>query len=408
MKAFIGLALLVGATASHYTYASYNSLPRPNAASLGMADANVALATGPAAQFINPANLPSEDGPRSQWETGTLIARVDMDLSRRAPTSETLSADTGYPIIPFIALGFDRSDRLAFGFAIDVPFGVALEWRDHAFETNLGPLGLQDIAREGEITVVRAGPAIAWRTRNHVGLGARIFYQYVEARDVSDVGEAEGDGYSIGGQIGVSYRADGYALGASYTHRTHTQIEGRTLRIGESAASAGKAEIHVPARLQAGFALALQPDLWWELDLDWLGWSYVDELSIVRADGSILNAGRNARHFDDALSVRTGVRWEATKDRVFYAGLAYDPSPVDERDASPTINNLSMTRAGLGAGFRLHNGLRVDLAYQYVRGHSRRITETVQDDILGIDTGLFEGTYRSESHVLGLTLGGSF
>lgn len=404
----MALALLLGGTAPHYIYASYNSLPRANAASLGMADANVALATGPSAQLINPANLLGREAPGAAWETGALFGRVEMDLSRDAPSPRELSAETGYPVIPFFAMGVTRSARFAYGFSVDVPFGVALEWPERAFEVNLGPLGLQDIAREAEITVFRAGPAFAWRVGERLGLGTRVFYQRVEAREVSEIGGAEGDGHSIGAQIGAGYRASGYALGAAYTLRTHTEIDGSTRRLGDPAPLPGKADIHVPARLQAGGAVELGPNLWWEIDLDWLGWSYIDELTIVRADGSILNAGRNARHFDDALSIRAGVRWQPREDRVLYAGLGYDPSPVDERDASPTINNLSMTRIGFGMGFLLAHGLKLDVAYQYVRGHSRRIRATGQDDIAGVDTGAFEGTYRSESHVLGVSLGGSF
>lgn len=408
MRTSIAAVLLLGATAAHYTHASYNALPRPNAASLGMADANVALAEGPSAQIINPANLLSSQAPGARWETGALFGRVRMDLSGRPAAPEALSAETGYPVIPFLAVGLARGERLAWGFAVDTPFGVALEWPARAFEANLGPLGSREIAREAEIRVVRAGPALAWRALERFGLGARVFYQRVEARDVSEIGGAEGDGHSFGAQLGIGYRAQHYAFGAACTLATRTEIEGDTRRLGEPASLPGRAEIHVPARLQAGVAAALRPDLWWEIDLDWIGWSYIDELTIARADGSVLNAGRNARHFDDALSVRTGVRWQWRADRLLYAGLAYDPSPVDERDASPTINNLAMTRLGAGAGFRLPRGMRLDLAYQYVRGHARRIRESAQDDLLGLDTGLFEGTYRSESHVLGLTLGGSF
>lgn len=400
----LALALLLGGTAPHYTCASYNSLPRANAASLAMADANVALATAPSAQFINPANLLGRQGV--VWEAGALFGRVDMALARESPPQD-LSADTGYPVIPFFAVGVAH-ERLAYGFSVEVPFGVSLEWPEGSFAADLGPLGAHDIAREAEITVVRAGPAVAWRAGERLNLGVRVFYQRVDARDVSDVGAAEGDGHSVGAQVGAGYRGSGFALGAAYTLRSHTEIAGDTRRFGEAASLPGKADIHVPARLQAGAAFELAPELWWELDLDWLGWSYVDELTIARADGTVLNAGRAARYFDDALSVRTGLRWQLREDRVLYAGLAYDPSPVDERDASPTINNLSMTRVGVGAGFRLVRGLMLDVAYQYVRGHARRIRESGQDDLLGMDTGLFEGRYQSESHVLGVSLGGAF
>lgn len=388
----------------HSVRASYNTLPRADAVSLGMADANVALATGPAAQFINPANLVTASSTGSGWKAGGLFGRVQMGLTQ---SGSRLTANTEYPIIPFVAVGQQYSDRLAVGFGLDVPFGIGVEWDDGVFELDLGPLGRHDIAKEAEIRAIRLGPSVAWRANDAWSLGVRAFVHHVDAREISDLGSADGDGRTFGGQVGINYRGDKHVFAAAFTTRTHVVLEGTTTRI-MTPNMPGEADIRLPARLQVGAAYRFAPDAWLEVDLDWIGWSYVNELAIKRADGTVLNEGRTERRYKDTVTVRAGLRWEKSTDQLLFAGIAHDPTPVPEQDVAPTVNNTAMTRIGFGASFLLRRSLHLDMAYQYVYGHSRRISETAQDDILGIDTGLFEGKYRSESHVVGITLGGSF
>ena len=68
-------------------HASGNVLPRANSESLGMADATVALASGPAAQIINPANIVDTPGGAIQWEIGTLLGQADASFSRTTAAS---------------------------------------------------------------------------------------------------------------------------------------------------------------------------------------------------------------------------------------------------------------------------------------------------------------------------------
>jgi hypothetical protein len=56
---------------------------------------------------------------------------------------------------------------------------------------------------------------------------------------------------------------------------------------------------------------------------------------------------------------------------------------------------------------RFERGLRVALAYQYIRGETRAISETDMDNGTGTE-GLYEGKYSSSTQVLGASLGGEF
>lgn len=224
---------------------------------------------------------------------------------------------------------------------------------------------------------------------------------------------AESTGTTVGVQLGVRYKSDKFIIAAAYTTRTNTKVEGSLKDIHPAAATlvAGDAKVdfRLPDRLQAGIAVPLRPNLWWEFDLDWIGWSYVDELTIIQSNGTIANAGRNTFDSDDTLSVRWGLKWRYSPRLTLHAGLGYDPSPTAELDVSPIATPHKKTRLGLGGSYMFKNGMRLAFAYQFIRGHRRDVSESKQDDLAPLgDTGVFEGEYSSRTHVIGIDLMGRF
>lgn len=408
---WIGLSCCLSAAVPAWG-SSGNALPRPNASSLAMADANVALAQGPSSQFINPANLSGEPSGAT-WEAGSLLGVIQAGLRRSAAAGATTAGE--YPakdiraIIPYAAFAHRWSDSMVVGFSLEASHGLSIEWPDRTFGLDLGPAGTADLAQTAELQVVRFGPALALRANDQWSFGARLFGQYVEAKEENDISKVRGDGTSFGAQIGLRYAVGDVVVGAAYTTRTNTEVKGSLSDIHPAFASrliAGdvKADILLPARLQTGVALRLTPGVWGELDLDWIEWSYVDELTIRQSNGTIANAGKNERRNQNTLSVRAAIKWTYSRTTTLYAGLGYDPSPTAEADAQPTSSMVRKTRLGLGATRVLASGTKIEAAYQFVRGHSRQVNETNQDNIGVTDTNLFEGTYESRSHILGLNL----
>lgn len=410
---WIGLTCCLSATTPAWG-SSGNALPRPNASSLAMADANVALAQGPSCQFINPANLIAEPSGAT-WEAGSLLGVIKVDLRRSAAAGATTAGEYPakdiHPIIPYAAFAHRWSDRMVIGFSLEASHGLSSEWPDHTFDLNLGPAGTADLAQSAELQVLRFGPALALKVNDQWSFGARLFGQYVEAKEENDISKVKGDGTSVGAQIGVRYAAGDIVVGAAYSTRTNTEVKGSLSDIhpvvGSSlVAGDAKADILLPARLQTGVAFRLTPSVWWELDLDWIEWSYVDELTIRQSNGTVANAGKNERHNKNTLSVRTAIKWTYSPTITLYAGLGYDPSPTAEEDAQPTSGMVRKTRVGLGVTRQLASGTKIEAAYQFVRGHARQINETSQDNLRPTDpdTNLFEGTYESRTHILGLNL----
>ncbi len=412
---------LVSIASAQSAFASGNTLPRATSQSIAMTDANVALASDPAAQFINPANLVDSETAVALWDAGIALGRVPGRFTRPAPASGSPAGEfevkTSHPVIPYAAFSYRYTDRLTVGFAFDSPHGLGIEWKPGTWSVDLSAFGFApaDIARKAELRTLRVGPAAAYRINDRWSIGGRAFSQYVRALDDNDIYKARANGTSVGAQIGVHYRGDGFAFGSAYTTRTKTEIDGTLSDLHPIAVASGvvagdaKANISLPSRLQTGSAFRLLPDFWWEIDLDWIGWSYVDELTIVQANGMIVNPLTNQLHYKNTISPRTGVRWRYSPGLTLYAGLAYEPSPVPERDTSPIANIFKKMRYGIGARYKLANRIRLDVAFQLVRGLKRRVSESNRDAFgtLG-DTNLFEGTYQSTNQIVGVNLSGSF
>jgi len=383
-----------------------------------MADADVALVSGPSAQFINPANSLEDSAGRDRWTLGSLFGISQMKFSRPSSAGSGAAAPggyrakTGYPVIPAVAVSHRVSSRLGIGFSADSPYGDSIEWPDHTWDVNLGPFGTADIAKRAELSVLRFGPSMAIKVADRWSFGVRLFVQRVHARDENDLYTADANGRSGGAQVGVTYRDDGMVFASSYITRTDTKLSGALSNINPAASSlvAGPASVHflLPDRLQTGAAFRLRPDLWWEADLDWMGWSYVDQLTIIQANGSVANAGQNVLHNQNTLSYRTALKWIYNPRTSFYTGLAYDPSPVPDQDVTPIGSMVRTARLGFGASYLFSNGLKLDVAYQYIYGYARSVPATNEDNLPGLgDTHVYEGTYSSRTHAIGVSLTGN-
>lgn len=393
--------------------ATSNMLPRTTTESLGMADANVAMATGPSAQYINPAALDAPD-TQEAWEVSGYLARNRVTYTRYEPRSASVAGTntaTNYPFVPAAAWAKKLAPNLTIGLSIEAPFGSNIEWPDHTFDLTL-PAFNADTAHKAKLEVLRFGPALSYRISDRLNLGIRLAEQYVRAVEANDLTTVKGDGFSQIYQLGLRFQDENYIFGSSYTSRGHTKIKGDQSDIHPAYSSillagSAHANIDLPARWQTGLALRITSKIWWESDIDWVGWSSIQDLTIVQSNGKTVNAGKNARYYHNTTSFYTGVRW-ARDETTWYFGTGYDPTPVDQRDASPIINQLRKTRYAIGGQTEAGRGLRYGIAYQYVVGHSRNVNATLQDNTVTGDSHLYEGNYKSVTHIIGASLSGSF
>lgn len=383
---------------------------------LSIGISHIALGS-PALQVTNPATLTTA-GNGTRWEAGFTFGQIDNNF-RRASTvgvaaAGNYDADPERPILPFFAISHAYSEKVSLGVALDVSNYLDVTWPDHTFDVNFGGQAV-DLVTRGKLIATRLGPAVGIRIDQHWSTGARVFLQRVEALEDTGFAKAEGDGTTVGAQLGVRYIGRGYLVGAAFTTRTNTEVRGSQTNVHPLAAASGtliegdaKADILLPARVHTNFAYAFRPDLWGEIEAEWFGWSYVDERTIYQADGTISNRGKNLRHYRDVTNTRIGVKWQRTPTLAVYGAIGYEPTWVPERDVTPTQPFLDRTRLILGATKKLSGDWRLDTMYQYAHGHTRTVNATDQDSLGAADTHVYEGIYRSRSHSIRIGLVGSF
>jgi len=371
----------------------------------------------PAQQTVNPATLTTA-GKGTRWEVGVLTGQIDTDF-RRANTvgvaaKGNYAAKTVHPVLPFFAFSHTLSDRVVLGLALDTPNYLNLQWKDHTYDVSFGGNRL-DLTKGGRLIARRLGPAVAWRLNDHWSSGVRLFVQRVDAMEDSDFAKVSGHGETYGLQLGTRYIGRGYLVGAAFTTRSNTDVRGSQTEVHPLAAASGalvegdaRADILLPARLQSNFAFALRPTLWAELELEWFDWSYVDERTIYQANGTIVNRGKNLRHYQDTINTRVGMKWQSTPRTAWYGAIGYEPTQVPDRDVTPAQTFLDRTRLTLGSVWKLEREWTVDVMYQYAYGHSRTVDATDQDTLAGADTRVYEGTYSSRSHALRISVTGAF
>jgi long-chain fatty acid transport protein len=88
------------------------------------------------------------------------------------------------------------------------------------------------------------------------------------------------------------------------------------------------------------------------------------------------------------------------------AGYLYDKNPVDESYFETRTPDSDRQGITIGTGFGSGN-LSVDVAYLYLRFNNRTIKNSTADDKTP-DPNSLNGTYKSQAHLAGITVGYKF
>jgi long-chain fatty acid transport protein len=90
----------------------------------------------------------------------------------------------------------------------------------------------------------------------------------------------------------------------------------------------------------------------WDIlgDITWTGWSSIQELRILRTDGSLLSV--LPENFKDTWRYAAGVNYQYSDKVVLRAGVAYDQSPVNDTDRSVRLPDSDRTWLSVGTRYK--------------------------------------------------------
>jgi long-chain fatty acid transport protein len=438
---FVGLSLIAVAIVSPAQAAGFSIFEQGSNA-MGQAMAVTAQADDPSAMFYNVGGLAFLD-ERDFYAGLTLIALGDSTFEGADPTpgaGEPGAQSDQLVFPPHFYWVEPLYDRWNLGLSVTAPFGLNTEWEDPVdvvFDPITGRPTLirwsgRYISDKAVIKDTDLTPSIGYQVTDKIGVGFGVVVRFssvelrrrIDGNDVNptiidepgtDVGQSRVESDTdtgFGFNLCILHRFNDFLTwGFSYRSSIKVDYSGDVrlsqILTGNSAWDAAAAavlpfdqnlpfetSVEFPDQASIGVGLQLNPNWHFEADFNWTGWSSFDQLTIeLKSPNEGLSETR-PQNWDDAINIRTGVRWERNAKSHWRFGLYWDESPQPQETVGPMLPDAD--RVGYTVGYGLGaEKFDFDIALAYVDFESRTTTSNIHD---------FFGTYRSST----LSLGTSF
>lgn len=395
------------------------SVYEQGATSTGMASAFAAKADDATAVFFNPAGI-------SQLE-GTTIS---LGLSVIPPESEFTdpygghweTADQTF-LVPNLYLTHELNESFDLGFGVFTPYGLGMDWSEN--EDFIYRYLVKDVTIQS--TYVQ--PVLSYSLNENWAIAAGALYvisnvEYVAAIDMSEISaglsnamgmdinledsEMTLDGDNGSGSWGYSLalhgKMDRLHLGLAYRSSIECEYDGEaTFNIPASPYGStvdsivktylpdtgGDTKIEMPATVQVGLGFDITDKLYAEFDVLWHQWSTYDSLDID-FEADVLPDVAQRKDWDDVMSYRLGLYYQATDALSLFGGYYYDETPVPDDTLDPILPCADRNSFQFGAGYDFGQ-FEIQGAYMYLMFDDRETTTNYR----GIN-----GDYEGRTHIL--------
>lgn len=318
----------------------------------------------------------------------------------------------GWEFVPNGYFAMSLGNDLSVGLGVNAPFGLKTEYPR-------GWIG-QNIALTSEILTVNVNPSIAYKIAPNVSIGAGISVQYLDAKLTNSAGPPLGiaklkaDDYGWGFNLGIAVQATpSTRVGLHYRSSIKYTLEGDARFSGLSAANADiEADLRVPENASLSIFSAITPR--WELmaDITWTRWSRIKaivptcrEASVAVCPGSgvPLTGATLPTNWKDTWRFSVGANYKYSPAWKFRFGLAYDPTPTNDRDRTARLPDEDRFWVALGAQYTVSKNGRLEVGYAH-----EFIRDADVDTRVGTTPFRQTGHFKNEADVLMIGYSHSF
>ena len=391
---------------------------------LGTAGAFAATADDPSAIFYNPAGLAGLDGTRFYAGVSPIVPKLEFGGASPYPGNgriERFKSQVLFPIHAYVTTPLRRG--VVGGIGVSVPFGLAAAWEDPAEFSG------RFISTDSSVRGVYVTPTIAAEVTPTIWLGAGLNVIFADAalhrhiplfgfdsgtNELTDLAtlELQGDltvGFSF--NAGLLYKGERWRLGLAYRHGNLNEIEGDVLfdyiETGDAATDSvlsarvpsnqrGRADVPFPATGTVGLALKLSERFEIETNLIWTDWSAFDTLPLTFDDSELDTTIEE--DYDDTLTLRSGIRYQAGEKLELRAGYYVDDAPAPSASVGPILPDARRHGGTLGFGYT-HERWRLDLFEMLLFFEEANIRDNRDN---------FNGDYSQRGWLSGVSIGYAF
>jgi long-chain fatty acid transport protein len=418
LRSFVTLLACISICAAPHAYGSGFGIFTQGASALGQADAVIAHPDGPSAVFFNPAMMTKLAG--TQVEIGTTLVFPSRDYT--APDGSTAATrDTVFtPSTFYLTHAF--SDKASAGLGVFNPFGLGTDWGgDWGGSTPQGGLG-RYVATNSELTTWNINPAFSYRVIPSLSVAAGLDIVLLDATLESAYftggpdgrQKFTGDGNGLGYNVGIYYElTDAISLGASYRSQVDIDVDGTYVTNLPPQNIGGSTTIKLPQQVFAGVACHPLDRLTLEGSMRWEDWSSFRQLRIQFAQPAfgVLQSVTYPRDWHSTFAFSLGGKYRLNDSYAIMAGYLHGWNPVPDSTFEPAIpdseTNL-FTVGGEGRFGRVTVALGYGYQHQSARAKVDNAFASSSDPTLPTFPGNANGTYESDLHLVGLSVGYTF
>ena len=307
--------------------------------------------------------------------------------------------------VPNFYFKMDLTDSVKLGIGVNVPFGLKTEF-DNKW---IGRFH----ADKSEVKTININPSIAFKVNDQLSLGFGVSAMRAEATlsRAINVGlreskvEIKGDDWGFGFNLGAIYQATADTrIGVAYRSKVEQHLDGRskspftTLNASPTHTlnTGVKADMTLPESFSVS-AFSHVNDTWDLMgDVTWTRWSQLEELRIVRDNGSILTV--TPENWNNTLRYSVGVNYLYSDAVKLRAGLAYDEDAISDKFRTARIPGNDRKWLSLGAGWQITPASKLDIGYSHLFISDAKI----DDNQIATGNGRLRGDFEGSVDILSM------
>ena len=262
------------------------------------------------------------------------------------------------------------NDRIAVGFSLNAPFGLATKYDDLNDP-------IRNVAGTSEVFSLNAAPTVAFRVTDTFTVAVGAQTQYMDVRYTSNAAALEGDDVGFGFTAGLLWEpVDGTTVGLGFRSSVGHELEGKEARQGtpiriEDFNTPELVTFSVEQRVTDSFRVMGT--------VEWANWSRVGTYPVINEDtGDQLAVSgitapltgptdvEVALEYTDSWFFSVGGAYDISEALTVRAGIAYEFSPVENDVRSLRLPDDDRLWLSFGASFQPTEHARIDLGYSYI------------------------------------------
>jgi long-chain fatty acid transport protein len=281
--------------------------------------------------------------------------------------------------------------------------------------------------QKSTLLTFNANPVASWRLLPWMSVGAGISLGFARIDQQAALNnsidsapdgtiKASGNQVALGGnggllfepgkkiRVGVTYRSP-----QTYTFSDIINISdvGPTLtayiNVARLSSSSSKIKVTIPQEAAAGVYIPVTDKVTVMIDANWQDWSSFGHLD-VQIPSTSMSSFSVKQKLNDTWHIATGVHYQLNNLLLLTTGFAYDSSPSETNNRTPSLPVDRQLRYAGGIRYNLQNKLTIGGAYEFIDLGTSPINLS-----RGLLSGVLKGKYDTNSdHVVSLTLASRF